>query len=91
MPRCLETVMAPERLRLLRTGRGLLLGDACGRVTEIYGKPESESPSVKGFEKLELYLYSFGWAGSDVPQVMEVSCSQGTNKVVEIMLAASSL
>lgn len=91
MPKCLETVMAPERLRLLRTGRSLLLGDACSRVTEIYGKPESESPSVKGNDQLELYFYDFGWAGSDVPQVMEISCSKGTNKIVEIMLAASSL
>lgn len=89
--KCIEVVMVPERSRLLKGGHGLMLGDACGRVTEIYGKPESESPSVKGTEQLELYFYSFGWAGSDVPQVMEVSCSEGAGKVVEIMLAASSL
>ncbi|MGA8220180.1 MAG: hypothetical protein WB780_00900 [Candidatus Acidiferrales bacterium] len=91
MAKCLESVMAPERLRLLKSGHGLTLGDACSRVAEIYGKPQSESPSVKGTDQLELYFYSFGWAGSDVPQVMEVSCSEGAGKVVEIMLAASSL
>lgn len=91
MAKCLETVMSPERLKMLQSGHGLLLGDACSRVTEIYGKPDSESPSVKGTEQLQLYFYSFGRAGSDVPQVMEVSCSQASGKVIEIMLAASSL
>lgn len=91
MAKCLESVMSPERLKMLRSGRGLQLGDSCSRVTEIYGKPDSESPSVRGSEQLQLYFYSFGWAGSDVPQVMEVSCAQASGKVVEIMLAASSL
>jgi len=91
MAKCLETVMAPQRLKMLASGRGLLLDNPCSRVTEIYGKPESESPSVRGSEQLELYFYSFGWAGSDVPQVMEISCSQASGKVVEMMLAASSL
>jgi hypothetical protein len=50
-----------------------LLGDAGNRVMEIYGKPESESPSVRGSEQLELHFYGFGWAGSDVPQLMEIS------------------
>lgn len=91
MAKCLESVLAPERLQQLKTGRGLLLGDACSRVTHLYGKPESETPSVKGADQLQFYFYSFGWAGSDVPQVMEISCSRGTGKVVEMMLAAASL
>jgi len=89
--KCAAIVMAPERLRELKSGHGLLLGDACSRVVEIYGKPDSESPSVKGSDKLELYFYSFGWAGSDVPQVMEISCNRATYQVVEMILAASSL
>lgn len=81
-----------EKLRAsLKTGRGLELGDACGRVTELYGKPESRSPSVQGSRKLELLFYSFDWAGEDVPQSMEVSCDAASGKVVEITLAASSL
>jgi hypothetical protein len=91
MAKCLETMMAPERLKELKSGHGLLPGDACSRVTDIYGKPDSETPSVKGTDQLQLLFYSFGWAGSDVPQVMEISCSQAAGKVVEIMLAASSL
>jgi len=91
MAKCAETVMAPERLKMLRSGHGLLLGDACSRVTETYGKPEFKNPSVKGDEQLELCFYNFGWAGLDVPQAMEVSCSQNTGKVVDIVLAASSL
>jgi hypothetical protein len=73
------------------SGRDLLLRDRCGRIEEIYGKPESRSPSVKGSDKLELYLYTFDWAGPDVPQVMEVSCDAATQTVTEITLAASSL
>jgi hypothetical protein len=73
------------------SGRNLLLRDRCGRIEEIYGKAESRSPSVKGSDKLELYLYTFDWAGPDVPQVMEVSCDAATQTVTEITLAASSL
>jgi hypothetical protein len=73
------------------TGRGLRSRDRCTRIEEIYGKAESRSPSVKGSDKLELYLYTFDWAGPDVPQVMEVSCDAATQTVTEITLAASSL
>ena len=91
MAKCAASVMAPERLKLIASGHGLQLGDACGRIEEIYGKAESRSPSVKGSDKLELYLYTFDWAGPDVPQVMEVSCDAATQTVTEITLAASSL
>ncbi|MGB8541606.1 MAG: hypothetical protein WCD49_08210 [Candidatus Acidiferrales bacterium] len=91
MAKCLPAVMAPSRLRRLATGRGLQLGDSCDRVAEMYGKPESESPSVRGSEQLELSLYSFDWAGAGVPQVMEVSCDDSSKKVVAITLAASTL
>jgi len=91
MAKCLPIVMAPSRLKLLATGHGLQLGDSCDRVAEIYGKPESESPSVRGSEQLELSLYSFDWAGPSVPQVMEVSCDASSKKVVAITLAASTL
>jgi hypothetical protein len=73
------------------SGRNLLLRDRCDRIEEIYGKAESRSPSVKGSDKLELYLYTFDWAGPDVPQVMEVSCDAASQTVAEITLAASSL
>jgi hypothetical protein len=91
MAKCLPSVSSPEVLKLVQTGHGLSLGDACSRVTQIYGKAESDSPSVKGGEKLKLLFYSFDWAGPDVPQVMEVTCNPARNQVVEIMLAASSL
>lgn len=91
MAKCRPVVMAPSRRKLLATGHGLQLGDSCDRVAEIYGKPESESPSVRGSEQLELSLYSFDWAGAGVPQVMEVSCDAWSKKVVTITLGASTL
>jgi len=91
MAKCAPIVMSPSRLKLLSSGNGLQLGDPCTRVGEIYGKPESKSPSVRGSEQLELWLYSFDWAGADVPQVMEVSCGNSSKQVVAITLAASSL
>ena len=91
MAKCLAIVMAPGRLKLLASGQGLQLGDPCSRIADLYGKPESQSPSVRGSEQLELWLYSFDWAGSEVPQVMEVSCSASSKQVVAITLAASSL
>jgi hypothetical protein len=91
MAKCAASVMEPKQLKLIASGHGLQLGDACGRIEEKYGKAESRSPSVKGSDKLELYLYTFDWAGPDVPQVMEVSCDASTQTVAEITLAASSL
>lgn len=91
MAKCLASVMAPSRVKLLATGHGLKLGDSCERTAEIYGKPESKSASVRGTEQLELSLYSFDWVGSGVPQVMEVSCDADSAQVVAITLAASTL
>jgi len=88
---CAPNAYFPRAKDRWRTGRGLGIGDACGRAVEIYGKPESESPSAKGSEQLQLLFYSFDWAGTDVPQVMEVTCSRENDRVVEILLAASSL
>jgi hypothetical protein len=91
MAKCAASVMEPKRLKLIASGHGLQLGDACGRIEEMYGRAASRSPSVKGSDKLELYLYTFDWAGPDVPQVMEVSCDAASQTVTEITLAASSL
>ena len=88
---CSPNAYFPRAKDQWRTGHHLGMGDPCSRVVEIYGKPESESPSVKGNEQLQLFFYSFDWAGADVPQVMEVTCSRGSDRVVEILLAASSL
>lgn len=73
------------------TGRGLRLGDPQHRVVELYGEPNSSGPSVKGEHELEFLYYSFDWAGSDVPQVMEVHCARETGRVVEMILAFPSL
>jgi hypothetical protein len=73
------------------TGRGLRLGDPQGRVTELYGEPNSSGPSVRGEYKLIYLYYSFDGGGPDVPQVMEVYCARDTGRVVEITLAYPSL
>ncbi len=91
MAKCAASVVDPKRLKLIASGHGLQLGDACGRIEEIYGQAESRSPSVAGSDKLELYLYKFDWAGTDVPQVMEVSCDASSQTVVEMTLAAATL
>ncbi len=78
-----------------RTGNGLRVGDAASKVAELYGQPDSRSPSTKDGQPLELWYYAFDWAGADVPQVMEVLCTVEKNgspgRVVEITLAAPSL
>jgi hypothetical protein len=35
--------------------------------------------------------YAFDWAGSSVPQVMEVFCARDSGRVMEITLAYPSL
>jgi hypothetical protein len=73
------------------TGLGLRMGDSQDRVVGLYGEPNSSGPASKNGQELELLYYQFDWAGSDVPQVMEVLCARDTGRVAEITLAFPSL
>jgi hypothetical protein len=73
------------------TGLGLRMGDSQDRVVGLYGEPNSSGPASKNRQELELMYYQFDWAGSDVPQVMEILCARETGRVVEITLAFPSL
>jgi hypothetical protein len=85
----------PALTRDWESGRGLAAGAKASRVSQIYGEPDSRSPSTKAGRKLELLYYAFDWAGADVPQVMEVVCTVEEDgkpgRVEEITLAAPSL
>lgn len=89
---CLESATMALQLS---TGLGLQLGDTAARVLQLYGQPDSRSPSTKDGQQLELLYYAFDWAGPDVPQLMEVLCTVEKDgkpgRVVEITLAVSSL
>ena len=78
-----------------KTGHGLHVGDTVLKVLQLYGEPDSKSPSTRDGQPLELWYYAFDWAGPDVPQVMEVLCTREKEgqpgRVVEITLAAPSL
>ena len=78
-----------------RTGHGLAVDNTETKVVELYGEPDSRSPSTKDGQPLELLYYAFDWVGPDVPQVMEVLCTVEKDgkpgRVVEITLAAPSL
>jgi hypothetical protein len=73
------------------TGLGLRIGDSQDRIIGVYGEPNSSGPASKYDKELDLMYYQFDWAGSDVPQVMEVLCARDTGRVVEITLAYPSL
>jgi hypothetical protein len=73
------------------TGLGLRMGDSQDRVIGLYGEPNSSGPASKNGMELDRMNYQFSWAGSDVPQVMELLCARDTGRVVEITLAFPSL
>lgn len=73
------------------TGLGLRMGDSQDRVSALYGEPNSSGPASKNGQELDLMYYQFDWAGSEVPQVMEILCARDTGRVVEITLAFPSL
>ena len=79
----------PLQANQWKTGKGLRLDDKKEKVLQLYGAPQSVSPSTEGGRELELMFYQFDWAGSDVPQVMEVTLERG--RVVKILLAFESL
>ncbi len=58
------------------SGLGLRLGDSQDRVIGLYGEPNSSGPAAKNGQDLDLMFYQFDWAGSEVPQVMEVLCAR---------------
>jgi len=82
-------------MNVWKTGHGLGVGDTTARLSELYGEPDSKSPSTRDGQPLELWYYAFDWAGPHVPQVMEVLCTRENEgqpgRVVEITLAAPSL
>ncbi len=86
---------APSSPSSWKTGNGLRIGDPVKKVAQIYGEPDSRSPSTKDGQPLELWYYAFDWAGAEVPQVMEVLCTKDADgtlgHVIEITLAAPSL
>lgn len=86
-----EPPNSPLRVENLKSGRGLALGQAKKRVVALYGEPDSMVPATYEGEEFELLFYAFDWAGSDVPQVMEVTCERGTGRVRKITLAFPSL
>ena len=73
------------------TGLGLRIGDSQDQIVALYGEPNSSGPATKNGQELALLYYQFDWAGSNVPQVMEVLCARDTGRVVEITLASPSL
>ena len=73
------------------TGLGLRIGDSQDRAIGLYGEPNSSGPASKNGMELDRMNYQFSWAGSDVPQVMELLCARDTGRVVEITLAFPSL
>jgi hypothetical protein len=73
------------------TGLGLRMGDSQDRAIGLYGEPNSSGPASKNGVELDRMNYQFSWAGSDVPQVMELLCARDTGRVVEITLAFPSL
>ncbi len=85
----------PPALSSWRTGLGLRIYDSERKLVQLYGQPDSKSPSTRDGQPLELWYYAFDWAGPDVPQVMEVLCTREKDRqpgrVVEITLAAPSL
>jgi hypothetical protein len=92
-PDCTERIAADGLLSVekLRTSRGLALGQTKKRVVALYGEPGSQVPATFEDREFELLFYAFDWVGSDVPQVMEVTCERGTGRVRKITLAFPSL
>jgi hypothetical protein len=88
---CRKDLQEKLHSELWRTGHGIALSDPQTKVLSIYGTPGSGGPSTDGGRELELMYYAFDWAGSDVPQVMEIFCDRSTKKVVHITLAYPSL
>lgn len=88
---CRQEMMHTLRGDTWKTGHGLTIGDPRSKVIALYGEPGSSGPSTGEGQDLEMLYYAFDWAGSDVPQVMEVYCDRETGRVAHITLSYPSL
>ena len=86
---CRATPPAWLQPKNLRSGRGIGLGSAKAAVLRAYGAPQSSGPATHSGREMELLYFAFDWAGSDVPQVLEVMLDRG--RVVQMTLAFPSL
>jgi hypothetical protein len=86
---CTDKSYSRQARRWLGSGHDLLLGDTCQQAIEIYGKPASETSGAESNSVIKSMTYDFGWAGSKVPQAMQVECSIPENKVIKMTLYAS--
>lgn len=77
------------RSRMGGTGHGLLFGDRCDRVQQVYGSPHSVEHSARGKQESNSFVYRFN-RGTKGPQLtLEITCDSASRQVSTIELAAS--
>lgn len=68
------------------SGRGLLYGDHCERIQELYGTAQSKASSNEGGKQIESYAYTFESNSKSPALRLEVSCNTTSNLVNKLRL-----
>jgi len=71
------------------TGHGLLFGDRCDRVQQVYGSPHSDEHSARGAQESNLFVYHFDRGTKEAQLTLEITCDSASKQVRTIELAAS--
>ena len=77
------------RSRMGGTGHGLLFGDRCDRVQQVYGSPHSDEHSARGAQESNLFVYHFDRGTKEAQLTLEITCDSASKQVRTIELAAS--
>jgi hypothetical protein len=77
------------RSRMGGTGHGLIFGDRCDRVQEVYGSPHSGEHSARGGQESHSFVYHFDRGSKGTKLTLEITCDSTSRQVRTIALSAS--
>jgi hypothetical protein len=76
------------RSRMGGTGHGLLFGDRCDRVQQLYGSPHSDDHSASGTQESNSFVYHFDRGSKGSQLTLEITCDPASKTVKTIELTA---
>jgi len=76
------------RSRMGGTGHGLLFGDRCDRVQQLYGSPHSDDYSASGTQESNSFVYHFDRGSKGSQLTLEITCDPASKTVKTIELTA---
>jgi hypothetical protein len=76
------------RSRMGATGHGLLFGDRCDRVRQLYGPRYSDDHSASSAQESNSFVYHFDRGSEGIHLTLEITCDPASKTVKTIQLTS---